>query len=233
MNQDKNIQAHFYTRCGDVNGDLQVSPADAQRVFEIFLGLIPEATIAQLENSDVNCDGTPENPKVTPSNELPGDCSCKSRAATSQNETFKQINNSSYGTDAIIKINDVILVPGEEIIVPVIIKGPFNFKSFGFDLAFPTDILEFIWAEPTPFSHKFAQIQANIIADGVLRTGGYRKDPISAYLEETLIKLVFKVHKKTGSSSSLSVINKFDDFEHLPFLEGRITWKGNEAENSM
>ncbi len=234
MDQNKNIQAHFYTRCGDVNGDLKITPTDAQRVFELFLGLIPNATEAQLENADVNTDGTPLAPKVTPSdaqaifekflgiNELPGDCSCKARAATSQKETFEQID-SFPGQEAIIKINDVILVPGEEeIIVPVIITGPFNLKAFGFDLSYPTEVLEFICTEAAPFSSDLVQIHANQIADGVIRAGGYSKKRISGNSDQILIKLVFKVHNITHSSHSLSILDKFDDFEGLSFKGGRL-----------
>jgi len=239
MNQDKNIQAHFYTRCGDVNGDLQVSPSDAQRVFEIFLGLIPEATVAQLENSDVNCDGTPENPKVTPSDaqaifekflgisELPGDCSCKSRAATSQKETFEQIN-SYPGQEAVIKINDIILVPGEEVVVPIIFSGTYTLKAFGFDLSYPTGILEFICTESAPFSNNLTQIHANKIADGVIRAGGYSKKPISVNSEKTLINLVFKVRKNSDSPSSLQMINKFDDFQNITFEGGKLSFSENK-----
>jgi len=234
MDQNKNIQAHFYTRCGDVNGDLKITPTDAQKVFELFLGLIPNATEAQLENADVNTDGTPLAPKVTPSdaqaifekflgiNELPGDCSCKARAATSQRETFEQID-SFPGQEAIIKINDVILVPGEEeIIVPVIITGPFNLKAFGFDLSYPTEILEFICTESTPFSSDLVQIHANQIADGVIRAGGYSKKPVSVNSEKTLMNLVFKVRKNSGSPSFLRIVNKFDDFQNSTFKGGRL-----------
>jgi PKD repeat protein len=235
MDQNKNIQAHFYTRCGDVNGDLKITPTDAQRVFELFLGLIPNATEAQLENADVNTDGTPSAPKVTPSdaqaifekflgiNELPGDCSCKSRAATSQKETFEQIN-SFPGQEAVIKINDVILVPGEEVVVPLILCGTCTLKAFGFDLSFPPEILEFICTESAPFSSDLVQIHANQIADGVIRAGGYSKKPVSVNSEKTLINLVFKVRKNSGSPSSLQIINKFDDFQHLTFEGGRLVF---------
>ncbi len=233
MEQNKNIQAHFYTRCGDVNGDLKITPTDAQRVFELFLGLIPNATEAQLENADVNTDGTPSAPKVTPSdaqaifekflgiNELPGDCSCKSRAATSQKETFEQIN-SFPGQEAVIKINDIKLIPGEKVVVPVIISGAYSLKAFGFDLSYPPEILEFICTESAPFSSDLVQIHANQIADGVIRAGGYSIKPVSVNSEKTLINLVFKVRKNSGSPSSLQIINKFDDFQNLTFKGGRL-----------
>jgi len=40
LDKDKSVSAHFYTKCGDVNGDLSITPADAQAAFDIFLGKI-------------------------------------------------------------------------------------------------------------------------------------------------------------------------------------------------
>jgi len=234
MDQNKNIQAHFYTCCGDVNGDLKITPTDAQRVFEIFLGLIPNATEAQLENADVNTDSTPSAPKVTPSDaqaifekflgisELPGDCSCKSRAATSQNETFEQIN-SFPGQEAVIKINDVILVPGEEeIIVPVIITGPFNLSAFGFDIAFPSDILEFIGIQPVLLHEQFTQTAGREIAEGVVRLGGYSQTPVSIKTSRVIFKLAFKINKKKSGVYNFDILNKFDDLKYVSHSGGKL-----------
>jgi len=66
MDQNKDIISNFYTQCGDVNGDLAITPADSQDVFGIFLGTISDPTEAQKENADVNCDGTKTEPKITP-----------------------------------------------------------------------------------------------------------------------------------------------------------------------
>lgn len=244
MDQNKSIQAHFYTRCGDVNGDLKITPTDAQRVFELFLGLIPNATEAQLENADVNTDGTPSAPKVTPSDaqaifekflgisELPSDCSCKSRAATSQKETFDQIN-SFPGQEVVIKINDVILVPGEEVVIPIILSGTCTLKAFGFDLSYPPEILEFICTESAPFSSDLVEIHANQIADGVIRAGGYSKKPVLVNSEKRLINLVFRVHENSGSPSSLRMLNEFDDFQNLTFKGGRLIFPENKKRKKV
>ena len=40
-----------------MNGDLSITPADAQRAFEIFPGKIPSPSSYEKENADVTCDG--------------------------------------------------------------------------------------------------------------------------------------------------------------------------------
>jgi len=49
LDKDKSISANFYTKCGDVNGDLSITPADAQAAFDIFLGKIANPTESELE----------------------------------------------------------------------------------------------------------------------------------------------------------------------------------------
>jgi len=142
MDKDKSISAYFYTKCGDVNGDLSITPADAQAAFDIFLGKISNPTESELENADVNCDGTKTAPNVTPADaqaifdkflgksNLPCSCSAASRASTLSGR-IKQASNIN------LIINDIKANQGQEIVVPVIVDDAFNIKSFGFDLIFP------------------------------------------------------------------------------------------------
>jgi len=103
----------------------------------------------------------------------------------------------------VLKINDIKLIPGEEVVIPV-------------------KILEFICTESALFSSDLLQIHANQIADGVVRIGGYSEKRISGNSDQILIKLVFKVHNITHSSHSLSILDKFDDFEGFSFKGGRL-----------
>jgi len=66
IDRDKMVAANFCTKCGDVNGDLMLTPADAQAAFDIFLGKIQNSTLCQKENADVNADGTKSSPRITP-----------------------------------------------------------------------------------------------------------------------------------------------------------------------
>lgn len=93
MDRDKMATANFCTKCGDVNGDLTITPAYAQAAFDIFLGKIPNPTACQKENADVNADGTKASPRITQldallifdkylgKSDLPSDCSGSSRTS--------------------------------------------------------------------------------------------------------------------------------------------------------
>ena len=70
LNRDKSVTANFSSSCGDINGDLNITPTDAQIAFDAFLGNISNLTDIQKENADVNCDGTKNEPKITPGEEL-------------------------------------------------------------------------------------------------------------------------------------------------------------------
>lgn len=233
MDQNKSIQANFYTKCGDVNGDLAVSPSDAQLVFEIFLGMLPDATEAQLENADVNTDGTHTTPNVTPADaqaifekflgisELPGDCQCSSRAAPQGGDTTAFITRTP-AIGAAIQIKDVRLTPGKEIVIPVTVIGPINLKAFGFDLAFPSDLMEFVGMQPVAIHKKLVLATGNQIADGVLRLGGFSQVPVSINTSKIMFKLVFKVKEDASGQASLDVLDKFDDFKYVSFLGGKL-----------
>ena len=231
MNQNKSISAYFCTKCGDVNGDLNITPADAQEVFEIFLGIISDPTDCQKENADVNCDGTKTDPKITPGdaqaifekflgiNALPGDCSCKSRAESAgtlaiQERAFVQLERSA---NINLIINDIELKPGKIIAVPVIIDNPSNIKAFGFDILFESEILEFVGVVRTELLKDFNEVDGNEIAQGVLRVGGYSSEPIRSYSPGALIRLIFKVTGETEEPCPFLITNTVDDLENASF----------------
>jgi len=219
MNSDKSISAQFFTKCGDVNGDLSITPADAQDAFDIFLGKIANPTESERENADVNCDGTKSTPNVTPADaqaifdkflgkdDLPCDCSCKSRAGT-----LSATLNSSQSS--VLPIDATQTSPGEEIVIPIIVDNPSSIKAFGFDLIYPEDTLEFIGIEQTETTNDFYRIDANKIAEGVVRAGGYGKTTAGSNYPRVLIKLIFKVAQKTKKQIGLTIINMVDDIRN-------------------
>lgn len=229
MDRDRNVTAHFYTRCGDVNGDLTVSPTDSQMVFEIFLGMIPNLTTAQKENADVNVDGTPDAPMVTPSDaqaifekflgisELPGDCSCEQRARTSETSLLGDIDTAGNDLPAGpgVMIQNPNWQPGREVTIPVVLEDPFQLTAFGFDLAFPAGSLEFVRMNVTDLSSRFVQFDTNCPSEGVLRVGGYSEKTVTGEGGSVLFEMVFKVHE--NPKEGLSITKQYDDFKTSPF----------------
>lgn len=198
MDKDKSVSAFFCAKCGDANGDLNITPADARAAFDIYLCRISEPTECEKENADVNCDRSKESPNITPAdaqaifnkylgrNELPCDCSCGSREASA-------LTKMKLASDVNLIIDDVKVYPGEEVYVPIIIDNPFNLKAYGFDLLFHSELLEFIGIDEASSYVEFEQIDANLIAFGVLRVGGYRKTSVEDHSPRVLISLIFKV----------------------------------------
>jgi len=226
LDKDKSVSAHFYTKCGDVNGDLSITPADAQAAFDIFLGKISNPTESELENADVNCDGTKTAPNVTPADaqaifekflgksDLPCSCSVASRASTLSGR-IKQASNIN------LIINDIEPSQGQEIVVPIIVDDAFNIKSFGFDLIFPSEALEFVGVERGKSTEDFDKLEANMIAEGVVRAGGYKNIPSSEHQPRVLINLVFRVIGSTNKPISLAIVNTVDDIRNAPVIKGK------------
>jgi len=168
MNNDKTISATFCTKCADVNGDLLITPADAQAAFNIFLGKIPDPTWCEKENADVNLSGTKLDPKVTPADAqlifkkylkkdvVSTDCSGYSRGSTAAVET-------SAFSGPRLTLNQIAFERGQEIAVPVIVEGSSDITAFGFDLSFPPESLEFIGLERTEITSGFSHLEANVL----------------------------------------------------------------------
>jgi len=244
MDQDKSMSALFSTQCGDVNGDLSITPADAQDAFEMFLGIISNATETQKENADVNCDGTATEPNITPADaqaifekflgisELPGDCSCRSRADASST-AFTQNNRSRTapleiqpGTPNIqLTIDDIDARFKREITVPVRINNPFNIKSFGFDLIFDSGTLEFAGIEIGTLLNGFTMVDANEISEGVVRVGGFSSEPIMTSSPSVLVRLKFRISGRAKESSPLSITNTVDDIKNAATRSGVVFYK--------
>jgi PKD repeat protein len=230
MDGNKSIVAHFCTRCGDVNGNLAITPGDAQEAFEIYLGRISNPTECQRENADVNCDGTKSHPNITPADAqaifkiylgsigFPCDCSGKSRAEN----IVSQIRKTS-GIRLIL--NDIQGQRDREIVVPVLIDSRTKINSFGFDLIYPSETLEFIRTEGIGLSKDFEQVGVNHIANGALRVGGYNIVKKTGLLSGILLTLVFRVIGDINNPRLLSIINTVDDLKNATVQTGMLLKK--------
>jgi len=220
MDQNRSLTAVFCASCGDVNGDLGLTPSDAQAAFEIFLGIQPNPTFAQLENADVNCDGTVESPKVTPGDaqaifekflgikDLPADCSAKIRAGGGGVQTFSRPTEPLQN----LIFNSVLIRGSREIIIPMYVSDPNHIESFGFDLLYDQEKMDFVGIRSTPILKTFTQADAFEIAPGQLRVGGYRSEPLKKIQSEgILINLIFKLKNKSSTPGPFLVTNTVDD----------------------
>jgi len=219
IDTDKSISAHFCTKCGDVNGDLRITPLDAQTAFDIFLGKINSPTRCQKENADVNCDGSRDQANITPSDaqaifekylgksELPCDCSCSSRA-----KSYLIRTGRSSEINLTVKGNQVD--QGDEIDLLIIVHNNFPINSFGLDLFFPLKTLEFISIDNKDLLTEFWKIGANEIWPGIIRIGGYKIKPDKNKSKTVIINLIFKAKINFKSEPNFLIINTLDDVEN-------------------
>jgi len=229
LNSDKSLSALFCVKCGDLNGDLRITPLDAQIVFDIFLGKIKNPTECEKENGDVNCSGTKTEPEITPGDaqaifnkylkrrDLPSDCSGKSREEKkSLSSKRKKSNNVS------IVINDIRVSYGEELLVPIIIENPKNVDAFGFDIIYPTEIMDYLGFDEAEYTKQFHQFEILETEKGILRIGGYKIDTSLNEGSQILTVLIFKITGKKKKMTKFVITNLVDDTKNALVKSGKI-----------
>ena len=247
LDTNKSLSAIFCTKCGDVNGDLKITPADAQMAFDIFLGRIADPTWCELENAAVKGDGTKLAPKVTPADAkaifseylrggiAAGDCSGNSRTEALEAKSAGLAN-------AVLTISNVSYTSSRDILVPVVVECPSGLGSFGFDLAFPSKDLTFVRVESAQLTEGFDQLDANVVpypSDAqdqvsaaaskmkILRVGGYKVDAAQTPSSSVLVTLVFRTKGGFFDASSLSLIKAYDDLKSASLVNSATRGRDN------
>ncbi|MFC2142763.1 PKD domain-containing protein, partial [Acidobacteriota bacterium] len=219
VDKDISVTAHFFSQCGDVSGDLLITPADAQAAFDIYLGRGPTRTTAQKENADVNCDGTKTNPRITPADAqaifdkylgiagLPCNCSRNSRsiAASNQKRIVPLTERIEY------ELKDINTEEIEYLKLTMNFEENGELDTFGFDLHFPAHIIEFSQIEQTNRSIEFNNMEVAELAPGILRIGGYNNDTPQKSESKNLINIIFKLRKRRSGKVIFFVSNMVDD----------------------
>jgi PKD repeat protein len=220
MDKNKSLSAVFCAKCGDVNGDLYITPKDAQEAFDIFLGKKPNASWCERENADVNCSGKKDAPEVTPGDaqaifnkylmksELPSGCSGVSR---SQTLTAGKPRPASVG----LLIREFDQKPLEDsTLVDIVIDAKTDINSFGFDLIFPSNQLTFIGVQRTDITKDFDQVETSLLGPALLRVGGYKVKVADTPSVGPLVTLIFRTGKGRREPGSIAIIATYDDLEN-------------------
>ena len=246
LNRDKSLNAIFCSMCGDVNGDLRLSPLDSQAVFDIFLGRNDNPTLCQKENGDVNGDGTKADPYISPADaqaifvkylgkgELPCDCSYEVRTAASFTPGVlgEMVAAPAPSQEIHLGLDELRKVSDTEIHLPVMINNPQNIDAFGFDLVYPAEFLEFTGLAKTEMVKDFYQVEANPTAQGMLRVGGYSVDPIMNPEGGELVLLIFKLTKKgVNGAANLYINETFDDVANAYYVKPEKSHGAQKSKN--
>jgi hypothetical protein len=250
MDSNKALSSTFCTKCADVNGDLNITPSDAQMAFDIYLKKISAPTWCELENADVNASGTKFVPKVTPAD-----------AQMIFNKYLKKgnVNPTCLGTyrtstaatqspvlsPANLAINSVFFNQDKDIAISIIVESLSPIEAFGFDLVYPSDQFMFIGLERTELTKEYNQVDANVIPyqisqdDGtvtqteslsILRVGGYKTSSAVNASSGTLITLIFRFIGEDRDMSSISIMGICDDIQGASIIERAVEPRTDRTE---
>jgi PKD repeat protein len=250
MYADKTITALFCSICGDVNGDGRLSPLDSQAVFDVFLGRNTNPSVCQRENGDVNGDGSRKEPHLSPADaqaiftkylgkkELPCDCSYNIRTAFLSPFGLEPLSAADTASlerptqDIHLGLDELRKVSETEVHLPVMINNPHDVDAFGFDLAFPADMLKFTGVAKTEMVKDFYQVEGHVTEEGVVRVGGYSADAIASQEGGELVILIFKLKRKgIGNRKSIYIKQTFDDVESAYYVQREKSHGSKKANN--
>ena len=197
----------IFSQDGDVNDNGQVSPQDALCAFKGYLSfpVPPPAECAQPGwdvRSDVDCseDITPGDALCIFEHWLDGSCAfCGGGPTVAANRPASALAPAlSIGTLSDEK---------DEIALSVHASGVTGMRAFGFEMTYPAT-LEFVGIARTAATGRFLALDARVVADRRLRTGGYSHDPIASDDEDIV---VLRFRKASTLAGGTLVIEEFVD----------------------
>jgi len=216
-------------RLGDVNGDGDITPADALAAFEIYLAKIAPS-FCQETTSDANCDGstTPGDAqdifdhylgkRILPEccSETTGYVSPASLIVLRDEKRLKPSERKLYALDTICR-------SGEIVNVPIIITNPKGISSFSFKVNYFPELLEFIGLKRSPLTHGFDYLMGIKEAEGLVRIEGESQTPIISNKYGSLAVMVFRVKKGINFSVPITVFNQDKDLFRVEVDEATFT----------
>jgi hypothetical protein len=244
------------SRLGDTNDDDNITPGDAQRAFEIYLGLlIPDD--CQKTTSDANCSGA-----TTPGDAqwifehylglrtLPTCCAESMDAQIEESFRTKiqsisiipSLDHSQFPAQNPtqnpwrLSVIDTIGGPGERVLVPIISDRLDELDSFGFDVVFPADLMDYAGFIPGPYSGHL-EIDSQEIAAGLIQIHG-KSRPKEESTSDTppglserpeqgsLVLLAFDVKESAGKSGAVTLFNLRDGLFGSGVENGVFTHRG-------
>lgn len=218
------VEASFlYRACqqlGDVNGDGTLTPGDAQKAFEIYLGRLAP-TLNQLTISDANCSCPCNSMEHTAQNNCttPGDaqwifehylgkkvlpiCCANYQCGTSSVTIQREIHIPFDGNREVYAL-PVIGNSGERLMVPIMVNSPEGIRDFSLEMIYPQDLLEYQGILASPLTQRFEYVRGEEKVPGVVRIVGEGEVGITARESGSLCVAVF--YAREGISGSAPVV---------------------------
>jgi hypothetical protein len=207
-------------RLGDVNGDGSLTPGDAQKAFEIYLGRLTP-TLNQLTTSDANCSCPCNSLEHTDQNNCttPGDaqwifehylgrkvlplCCADYQCGVSSVMIQREISVPFY-EDREVYALPTIGNSGERVMMPVMVSNPGGVRYFSLEMFYPQDLLEYEGLLASPLTQGFEYVRGEEEAPGVVKIEGQGEEGIRGRESGSLCVAVF--HAREGISGSGPVV---------------------------
>jgi hypothetical protein len=223
---------------GDVNADGNITPGDAQKAFEIFLGRhTPTFCQETISDSDCNEFTTPGDAQrifehFLGRTTLPECCaefSNEKKAALSPEQLIDM--NKTYEFERRLFPLNTIGVEGKTIAIPVIITNPAGIRSFTFDINYPAELLEYIGTNKSQLTSEFDYVIGIEETRGWIRVAGESSVPVSDFPFGSLAVLLFRVAKGFDEEMPLFVFNPGNDILYAELGEGTFVRTGEKEKD--
>jgi len=227
-------------RLGDVNGDGSVTPGDAQMAFEGFLGLYTP-DLCEGMTSDANCDGS-----TTPGDaqdifehflgiqQIPECCAATSGSvAINTSEKFDPIYPPIPLNPTVQQLFPLnrIAETGEIVHIPVVVTHPEGIQTFGFDMNYPKELLEYLGVTKSPMTDDFDYVTGVPGIEGMVRIEGVGQFPITERQIGSLAVAFFLVKEGLQDSLPIYIYNQGNDIYDTETERGIFTRLENFDQN--
>lgn len=225
-------------RLGDVNGDGNVTPGDAQTAFEIFLGKIVPTSL-HLTTADANshcpCDGLEHldaNNCITPGDAqwifehflmrrvLP-QCSADYTCPSSSASVSTRIDMPFRGIRTVYPLA-ANGRSGERVMIPVMVDNPAGIRDFSLEMIYPRELLEYVGVISSPLTHGFEYVRGEEELPGVVRLDGRGEEGIKSRGTGSLCVAVFQVREGTSGEAAVELYNLDRDIFEAQTGRGRF-----------
>lgn len=204
-------------RLGDVNADGNVTPGDAQKAFEIYLGKITP-TINQLTISDANCSCPCNSLEHTDQNNCttPGDAQWIFEHYLGRRVLPLCCANYQCGTGSLMIQREVrfpfherrqvyalptIGISGEPLMIPVMVSHPEGIRYFSLEMFYPQDLLEYVGLLASSLTQGFEYVRGKEEIPGVVKIEGQGEAGITGRECGSLCVAVFQTKEGVDGSS--------------------------------
>jgi hypothetical protein len=213
----------------DGNCSRSTTPGDAQNIFEHYLGMISlpfccaqAAAASSRATSLTSLLDLEEARVILRERGTRPPQSSKSIDRTGNRENDSRFRRTLYPLDTIGR-------PNEPVGVPVIVSNPSGLRTFGFDVLYPNDMLEYWGAKKTSLTKGFDYVLGTEESPGLIHVEAESQEAIPGSELGSLVLLTFRVREGADLSLPIQVLNPAMDLRDAEVSEGIFLRSGSRG----